>query len=1487
MFALDVGSEITPQTIYVTVEASQDGIIPLAQGSGGPSVNRRLFGSPTQPSPHHKIRTTTTTVPLKGLTDDEDEATPKPRRRRRTSSGRPGTPAAATSATKGRKARNPTPKTTKKPREPRATSSNILHSETPALSRPSTPRRGPGRPPKRKLPDAPTGSGQSDLTGRSPKKRRGRRLQSLFPDDSALLSSADNESNELDIIGDAHQESLDPTQDAMSGPVVIDHDDAQEDRTEAEVHDEEGKDEHDMAIDISEAVVLEYDELAQKDRAENHRPLNSAQIAPPDQTFSLPRSEKPLVGASYAPFVDQDDRSDIESHISTDQMEAQYPPSELVHQRSLTGESDDLVSSRQISGRHAARFSDEDGSSRKRDDPESFTMIGIEFMPSAGQGRSYSISDPPEIGETTSFFINKTLDSLREEIAGSDDNDVDILVSRDQTPAESEPRTRNTNAPSSDDQIYSMHRSAVTSSRHKMEGHGNTTFSSGSVTGNNLMHVGRLSMSPEENLDDGSGWPGIDGTEFEDGSFSDIPEEALAAAEEWEESRPPSSRAGQDLATPAEESTAIEASHYAFRQADHMDDPSNSRPGSSQCTPSQVGANDDNDSHQRAAPRSTRSTGSRRASGQQTMQNSSPPHSIRSRSDSNRLLTPPDDKSSVATSPTSDAVAAIELAQDVGPDGIGSSPPEMPNFDEHVPSVLPSRRNSDTPANRRFLTMGQHIQERQPSAILPQPSHLGAQRPALSPVVRIGRTLQNILSDPPSPSTRSSVLGSPFKGSARNSSPLDGIAVDEALQSVALADESLPGLIPQYTTQPGQSAVQQSAKTWSMALAPLTHIKSLVSQGAQLFTSPHVTRPQSSDRLGPSSPSVSKRPESTRNPSFVDRMIQTSREGSAYSIRAESRDGTDDKNEHCRVVGRADNLFSHKSGTPLGSLLDEEGFNGCTRQPASLVTGWDGACDFLTDNDFDQSQFTATQESRRQSVESMGDARVILEEDKHYTSQDAIGHSELAGQSLIEKGAQFDGVPANEEQSEEDDIWTIEANRTASSPRYPEPPNETIDSFRKSGLSIDWRTRSTGSLRNSQSAPDPGLKLGGAHMNPSEDLEDYSLLELHSGTATQQLVKDAMLQGPKQTRRVDLSEFFSSSPNFLERQRRAKQAFLAKPSIAKPSASSARHTSPEGKSNLMEQAMRSSTMQSVSKPPSPATDVSDMTNHEPTSRTLLSVSAERNSRSSISQPPQQEHTPRHDAQLLESWALASHAPTSDPVSPGTPQETQPHLSLGSEDSRVGTPELRPLPGRAASPSKSCLRSPLKPKILGRVVDFTSSAISTTRPLQAQTGLENRISNMPTPQMSLPGSSSSGKENQDAKPNQISISLNHPEETPKVQQQQRQKIADSPLSQTRWSRRHWLFLDQLLQSYKWNPLGFQLLHSDTVMANPHKRPSSSLLGKQVTSQGDTLVLKQWHLDVIDSFKKKVGGWAEEVIAKRLFALIVGEKRRRLGIVPKRR
>jgi hypothetical protein len=125
------------------------------------------------------------------------------------------------------------------------------------------------------------------------------------------------------------------------------------------------------------------------------------------------------------------------------------------------------------------------------------------------------------------------------------------------------------------------------------------------------------------------------------------------------------------------------------------------------------------------------------------------------------------------------------------------------------------------------------------------------------------------------------------------------------------------------------------------------------------------------------------------------------------------------------------------------------------------------------------------------------------------------------------------------------------------------------------------------------------------------------------------------------------------------------------------------------------------------------------------------------------------------------------------------------------------------------------------------------------------------------------------------------------------------MPDSPvatLSSTKWSKDHWRLLDSILQS--WKPENQSSpSSSDSSGPNsgegsrseqPRKRRNSTrviskLLGKRVSSQGESMRFEQWHLEAVDEFRGVVPGWEEKVVAMRVFACLVGEERRALGLV----
>lgn len=118
-----------------------------------------------------------------------------------------------------------------------------------------------------------------------------------------------------------------------------------------------------------------------------------------------------------------------------------------------------------------------------------------------------------------------------------------------------------------------------------------------------------------------------------------------------------------------------------------------------------------------------------------------------------------------------------------------------------------------------------------------------------------------------------------------------------------------------------------------------------------------------------------------------------------------------------------------------------------------------------------------------------------------------------------------------------------------------------------------------------------------------------------------------------------------------------------------------------------------------------------------------------------------------------------------------------------------------------------------------------------------------------------------------------------------------------LSSTTWSRDHWLLLDSILQSWKpenqSSPNGSgsddSIYGGLDVKGGRRRRNStrviSKLLGKNVSAQGEKMKLEQWHLEVVDEFRGQVPGWEEKVVAMRVFACIVGERRRAEGLIGK--
>ncbi|KAK0103655.1 hypothetical protein ONS95_005668 [Cadophora gregata] len=176
------------------------------------------------------------------------------------------------------------------------------------------------------------------------------------------------------------------------------------------------------------------------------------------------------------------------------------------------------------------------------------------------------------------------------------------------------------------------------------------------------------------------------------------------------------------------------------------------------------------------------------------------------------------------------------------------------------------------------------------------------------------------------------------------------------------------------------------------------------------------------------------------------------------------------------------------------------------------------------------------------------------------------------------------------------------------------------------------------------------------------------------------------------------------------------------------------------------------------------------------------------------------------------------------------------LSLDTTTNVVLQTPLPPL----TSPTKSCLRSPLKTPSAG---PSFGSATANLSPSKGVTW----VSSSPTPESPM----------------------------------------EEPLSASTWSKDHWRLLDTIVQSWKpennVSPFSSDDKESSALRRRNSTRVISRLLGKNVFSGDQKMKLEQWHLEAVDEFRGCVPGWQEKVIAMRLFALLVGEERRAKGLV----
>lgn len=706
-----------------------------------------------------------------------------------------------------------------------------------------------------------------------------------------------------------------------------------------------------------------------------------------------------------------------------------------------------------------------------------------------------------------------------------------------------------------------------------------------------------------------------------------------------------------------------------------------------------------------------------------------------------------------------------------------------------------------TPLNQ----LSSPVQE--PQSLMPENPQLRSARPTLSPIVRAGRVLQSVTSDPPSPEARDGQLGSPFRSSASKDS-------------------------------------KDSRASRRISMSPPRPFSFPVPRSSSVGAAPAVDDPFRSNS------------KSTTQSGFLQALGRSIGSGAG----------------HRRTI----------SQESLGSSI--------RHAPPSEEMSW---------------------------VANEGPISPRLRGDN--TLQEVAQSSLADAPKVVAPSSQHDGADDESEEmqgdkDDETDIWEFEASRTTpkSTRQQPFGRKPPAPILRRGTMPSPWVK--PGAPKPLPREASPELHTDSRDMTIPSSAQQASENEEFSLLAEQRRAEEERAkanQSSSKGGKFDLSSFFSS-PAALPGMLAAKTMSLlgSRPApqqtvpMAEVQESPVRVRAPEPAHVEQEIAASSSPSQATQKTPS-ITPTQPLYPQVPQKQFEPSPSPRRDLFSPV-RSMQQEKTPEPTGSESPATPDQATMPTVAQKQNFTPRprqasqtffqpssaqqqlsasaRTPPRMQLSHEDianwrqqtttaNGVDSPDfrrplLRPLPHKNASPTKSSLRSPLKPHTPGRVVEFTSSVLSPMEQAQAR-HVRGSIFGSSLFSQALPSQNEpqpEDKENQHQQQEQSDVSMT--DASPVVKQS-----IPSPLSQTVWTRQHWLLLDELLQLRRQGPF-----HGDYE----HSARSEKLLGKTVRSQGEAMKLERWHLDCVDAFRMEVGdGWDEGVLAKRLFALVLGEERRARG------
>ncbi|TRX89131.1 hypothetical protein FHL15_009944 [Xylaria flabelliformis] len=1467
-FQLDVGDERSPQRIRVTVEADE--------ALRRDNVNRRLFSTSASPtrSPRRRETITTTTVPLN---DDLDGDVNTPRKRgrpRRISNGTPmprsrkraGTPIQRESK-QARKEDNP-------PSEASILNDALINIGADGSQGTPKPRakirKTPRKPPA--ITPVPSSQGSNRTTGR----KRGRPRKIPISEEPAVITGARSETSGA------------TTSAAPALELNIQHD--------YNISSNAGRD----------GATSEHIDDRRVEPTFDSSPGRSIGVASPPRQSST----RDLVSSS--PTSSNQELAENDGYMMSEDYQGMEPQSDLQSAESEDGEM-----------------------YRRQDtiaDASDFSMIAVESLPSfqaSFQASLYSHADQSaldqqEMGEETSQIINETLESLRRSLqAGAEsssrteaENDSSRVEERDEMQDQS---TMTPNYGSGRLLSRSPRRfKPVPLSRQVFVGRGNIDDSFSTIP-DSILHAATPGRSPVKPIVGEDEHQTKENGPYDD-SFSEIPDAVLEAA------------------TP--------------RPVRRVETPTHSPPARNE------------ELHQ-----ITRSAASRPSLGH----------------GSNRLPTPEDTSSSNADSRKAhEEDAGLELEEQAGSahrTDAPSSPPirTRPRALDFGYSNLQHELNA---VQERRSSSPQRQSNQHPSLEAPLPPP----RPSLSPIVRAGRTLQNVMSDNSSPEGRERNLGSPFKGSmgsdprqssvARSPSPSirNRGVLNKSQLSVGsptrLARNYRSNLDRNFGTGPPSSGEPRDAfghgrnthsRTGSLQDSTMqkppnftasVHNPSIndSTKAGSLDIGGNVNSPDHGNNSQPmSSPQPSSQTASSHNHKDATRHI---------NVDQASRVDTDlfleqDQDHHDEPVQDMDQDLGDRSGEEHADDIDTD----------DDIDIWDIEASRTSPGKRESPQTTVrplksdVPPSRRSKVPSpwrRNNRRLIYKDDIASSSQIEI---EESSQSEAE---QYPSLRSRER-------GVVPQPQPGNQERVPDP-----EPVMKSPMQEELRGRADAASPNLSHDDGFGEYAGPADSDEDEILDEDNVLnpleqphetpepipedqmhENHEQNEVQEEPEDLdmpavpeasiddteysmVAQQAKQTPRIeerpgpskpgffgkfDILSFFSSPATLPRNKSPATNPLNHTNNTANPQPALEPRQLKEPPKAIWSTGLFPPLPQKNSQPssrrrtdvfsPGPALRSTDTVadTYEPS--TTVSPSSTRSISESVAPstperpvfPPiqqKQNFTPQPGGSRGSLFAPSqrSSSATIDEVQESSDEQESSALTEGSEYERVPPREKPSQWDRNLSPAKSCFRSPLKPTTPGRLVAFSNNALSPSEQAQTRntlshsaTNARNIISQGPAFQPTL-----EGKENQPHTTQKIRSANNNSldnENVPRfstassqVTGRQLRALAPAPpkpatatfvaLSQTTWSRQHWYRLDEMLQLRRRDPLRFQQL---CTLPPRDRRRSAALLGKEVAAQDARLILEPWHLDIVEAFKLEVGGWDERALAKRVFALIIGEEKRR--------